>query len=111
MSTVRPYTISVPDSALAQLAQKLSSASFPDELDDVGWEYGTPLADVKRLSTYWKDKFDWRNTEARLNELPNYTCTIQAEGFEPLQIHFVHFKSKVENAIPLLFIHGCAYVF
>lgn len=107
MSNIQPYKISVSDSVLTELTQKLSSAKFPDELDNAGWEYGSPLADVKKLTAYWRDKFNWRNVEAKLNELPNYTCTIQAEGFKPLRIHFVHARSKVANAIPLLFIHGC----
>ncbi|KAL9122766.1 MAG: hypothetical protein Q9187_000683 [Circinaria calcarea] len=106
MSIIRPYTISIPDSAIAQLTQKLSSVIVPDELDEVGWEYGAPLDEVSRLLAYWRDKFKWRNVEARLNQLPNYTCIIQAETFSPLQIHFVHSQSKVDNAIPLLFIHG-----
>ncbi|MCJ1395409.1 hypothetical protein MMC18_008295, partial [Xylographa bjoerkii] len=106
MSTVQPYSISVSDDELSQLSEKLSHAKFPDELDEAGWDYGTPLADVKKLATYWKDEFNWRNAETKLNQLPNYQCTVQAEGFDPLQIHFVHAKSEVENAIPLLFIHG-----
>lgn len=107
MSIIRPYTISIPDSAIAQLAQKLSSAIIPDELDEADWEYGVPRGEVSRLLAHWRDKFNWRSVEARLNQLPNYTCTIQAETFSPLQIHFVHSQSKVANAIPLLFIHGC----
>ena len=107
MASIRPYNISIPNSALAELKAKLSSASFPDELHDAEWEYGVPVAEMERLVSYWKDTFDWRKSETSLNDLPNYQCTIQVEGFDPLQIHFVHYKSKVANAIPLLFIHGC----
>lgn len=111
MDTVKPYTISVPDEKLEHLAQKLSTASFPDELDDSDWDYGAPLDDVKRLTQYWREKYDWRKHEAKMNELPNFITSIQVGGFEPLDIHFVHQRSEVENAIPLLFSHGCMLLF
>ena len=107
MTSIESYTVSVPDSEIQRLKQKLSVASFPDELEDSGWDYGVPLADVKRLSTYWKDHYSWRKAEASINELPNFRTTIQVQGFEPLKIHFIHQPSKVNGAIPLLFCHGC----
>ena len=107
MASVKPYKTSVPDSELSSLRQKLSEATFPSELSDSDWDYGSPLADIKRLTAYWKDSFDWRKAEAKLNEVPQYTTTIQAEGFDALNIHFVHQQSKVNGAIPLLFVHGC----
>ena len=102
-----PYKVHVPDSQLDQLKQRLSLATFPDELEGAEWDLGSPLADVKRLASYWKDGFDWRMAEEKINKLPQFTTTIQAEGFEPLRIHFVHRQSQIENAIPLIFIHGC----
>ena len=107
MASIEPYTVSISDSELERLAQKLSLTSFPDELDEADWAYGSPLADVKRLATYWKETFNWKDAEAKVNELPNYITPIQAEGFESLKIHFVHQKSEVDGAIPLLFVHGC----
>ena len=107
MASVEPYTVSVPDSKLERLAQKLEAADFPDELDQVDWDYGAPLADVKRLAQYWKVKYDWRKHEARINELPNYRTEIPVDGFETLDIHFIYQKSDVDGAIPLLFSHGC----
>ena len=107
MADIKPYQISVPDSELERLRQKLSTATFPDELDQAGWDYGAPLADIKRLAAYWKDEFDWRKAEAKLNELPNFQTPIQLDGFESLNIHFVHQKSPIKEAIPLLFCHGC----
>lgn len=106
MASVEPYHISVPDSRLELLHQKLAAADLPDELEAAGWDYGVPLADVKRLATYWKDTYDWRKQEAKLNELPNFRTSINVEGFETLNIHFVHQKSTVDGAIPLLFCHG-----
>ncbi|SLM41072.1 microsomal epoxide hydrolase [Lasallia pustulata] len=106
MADIKLYQISVPDSELERLRQKLSTVTFPDELDQAGWDYGAPLADIKRLAAYWKDEFDWRKAEAWLNELPNFQTPIQVDGFESLNIHFVHQKSPIREAIPLLFCHG-----
>ena len=110
MASIEPYTISVPDSKLATLTQKLSTATFPDELDDAGWDYGAPLADIKRLTEYWRDSYDWRAQEAAINStLPQYHTDIHVDGFGTLDIHFVYQKSEVEGAIPLLFCHGCRF--
>lgn len=107
MADIKPFTISVADGQLEDLKARLSLAKFPqDELDGAGWDYGSPLQDVKRLTAYWRDAFDWRKAEAELNQHPHFTTSIQCTGFEPLQIHFLHQRSHVANAIPLLFIHG-----
>lgn len=108
MASIESYIISVPEEQRQRLTQKLEATTFPDELDQAGWDYGAPLADVKRLATYWRESFDWRKQEAKLNELPNFKTAIQVDGFESLDIHFVHQKSDVDGAIPLLFSHGCA---
>ena len=107
MAPVTPFTIAVSNDHLDRLQKKLELAEFPDELDHAEWDYGAPLADVKRLTTYWKDEFDWRKQEADINKLPQYQTQIKVDGFEALNIHFVHQKSGNPKAIPLLFIHGC----
>ena len=107
MTSIEPYTISVPNEQRQRLIKKLEVTTFPDELDQAEWDYGAPLADVKRLGTYWKEKFDWGKQETELNKLPNFKTAIQVDGFESLDIHFVHQQSNVEGAIPLLFSHGC----
>ncbi|KLO16560.1 alpha/beta-hydrolase [Schizopora paradoxa] len=107
MSVVQPYTISVPDEAIALLKAKLESTRFPDELEDAEWLYGAPLVDIKRLVERWKDGYDWRKHEAELNEeLPQFKVDIEVDGFETLNIHFVHKKSNLDSAIPLVFVHG-----
>ncbi|XP_006462427.1 hypothetical protein AGABI2DRAFT_186340 [Agaricus bisporus var. bisporus H97] len=107
MSTESPFTIAVPDEQILLLKQKLELARFPDELEEAGWSYGAPLKDVQRLAAYWKDGFDWRKHEALLNEeLPQFTRDVEVEGFGSLNIHYVHKKSSVDSAIPLLFVHG-----
>ena len=83
-----PFKIAVPDADLDLLRQKLALARFPDELDGAGWDYGAPLADVKRLAAHWKDGFDWRTAEAALNaELPQYTRTIEVDGHGAFTAH------------------------
>ncbi|KAG6847803.1 hypothetical protein H0H93_005897 [Arthromyces matolae] len=102
-----PFTIAIPEERLSLLQQKLALTTFPDELEEAGWHYGVPLADIKRLVNYWKDGFDWRKHEAALNaELPQYTRDIEVEGYGTLNIHYVHKRSDVKAAIPLLFVHG-----
>ncbi|KAJ7106276.1 Alpha/Beta hydrolase protein [Mycena epipterygia] len=102
-----PFTISISPESLELLKQKLELTRFPDELDGAGWAYGAPLADIKRLVSRWKGGYDWRKHEAQLNaELPQFTRDIDVEGFGTLNIHYVHKRSALENAIPLLFVHG-----
>lgn len=80
---------------------------LPDEPEDSGWDYGVPLADVQRLLARWKNGYDWRKYEKELNdELPQFQTDIDVDGFGILKIHFVHKKSEVPGAIPLLFVHG-----
>lgn len=109
-STQQQYTLAVPDADLELLRKKLELVRLPDELDGARWDYGVPLADIKRLVAHWKDGFDWRKAEAEINKLPMFTRGIEVEGFGMLNIHYVHQKSGVKNAIPLLFVHGCEYI-
>ena len=102
-----PFTLHVSDANLDLLQQKLALVRFPDELDGAGWDYGVPLAHVKRLTEHWRDGFDWRKAEAEINALPMFTRDIDVEGFGTLNVHYVHQRSEAEAAIPLIFIHGC----
>ncbi|PBK59184.1 alpha/beta-hydrolase [Armillaria solidipes] len=102
-----PFKISIPEEKLELLQQRLALVTFPDELDDSGKKYGAPLKDIQRLVARWKDGFNWRAQEAALNaELPQFTRDIDVESFGVLNIHYVHKKSEVEGAVPLLFVHG-----
>lgn len=109
MPSATPFTLNVPNERLERLRAQLELTDFPDELDDAGWDYGAPLADVKRLTAYWKDEFDWRKQEAEINKLPQFQTEIKVDGYEPLNIHFIHQKNENTKAIPLLFVHGCRY--
>ncbi|THH28032.1 hypothetical protein EUX98_g6159 [Antrodiella citrinella] len=106
MTEEKTFKLTVPDSELELLRKKLDLARFPDELNEAGWEYGTPLADVRRLVARWKDGFDWRAAEAKINELPQFTRDIDVDRFGTLNIHYVHAKSASKDALPLLFVHG-----
>ena len=110
--SIKPFTIAVPDSHLQTLREKLTLATFPDELDNAEWDMGAPLDDVKRLATVWKNDFNWREKEKQLNEqLAQFTVPVPVEGFGELEVHFLHHRSESPNAIPLLSVHGCMYSF
>ncbi|TCD68986.1 hypothetical protein EIP91_009208 [Steccherinum ochraceum] len=101
-----PFKLSISESELELLHKKLDLARFPDELEEAGWDYGAPLADVRRLAERWKNGFDWRAAEAKINKLPQFTRDIDVDRFGTLNIHYVHVKSEAKDAIPLLFVHG-----
>jgi hypothetical protein len=103
-----PFQINVPDEKLDTLRVKIELATFPDELEDAMWKYGAPLVDIKRLAEKWRTSYDWREHEREINQgLPMFTRDIEVDGFGALNIHYVHKKSDVVDAIPLLFCHGC----
>lgn len=66
---------------------------------------------MKSLTNHWKNGFDWRKQEAELNMLPQFKTKIEVDGFGILDMHFVHSKSDSAGAIPLLFCHGCNFIF
>ena len=100
-AAVRPFTISIPDGDLADLKQRLSRARMPDEIDGIGWDQGTSRAYLTELVAYWRDRFDWRAQERRLNRFPQFKTTIDG-----MEIHFIHVRSREANALPLIITHG-----
>ena len=98
---VTPYEIKIDASVLTDLKTRLSMARFPDELEGVGWDYGTELGYLKELTAYWRDDFDWRAQEAMLNAFDQFTTEIDG-----LNIHFIHQRSKEPDAMPLIITHG-----
>ncbi|KIX00774.1 uncharacterized protein Z518_09839 [Rhinocladiella mackenziei CBS 650.93] len=105
-SPVESHQISIPQSRIRELNTKLDHARFPDELDAAEWDMGAPLVDIQRLTKFLRQDFNWREAEEKLNQLPHFVTSIQCEGYERLKIHFLHKKSSVKGAIPLLFVHG-----
>ncbi|GAB3931424.1 epoxide hydrolase [Kribbella albertanoniae] len=99
--TIEPFRLAVPDSELADLRTRLDLVRWPDEIPNAGWEYGVPVAYLQDLVAYWRDTYDWRAAEARLNEWPQFTTTIDGA-----QVHFAHLRSSAPDAIPLILTHG-----
>jgi pimeloyl-ACP methyl ester carboxylesterase len=96
-----PFRIQVPDAVLSDLKQRLARTRFPGEIAGSEWDYGTNLGYLKELVAYWRDKFDWRAAERRLNQFDQFTTNIDG-----LDIHFVHQRSKDPKALPLAVTHG-----
>ena len=98
---LRPFKLHVPQADIDDLHRRLRNTRWPDEIPDVGWEYGIPLAYVKALADHWLNAFDWREHEARINEFPQYLTKIDGQ-----RVHFLHVRSQQPGAIPLLMTHG-----
>jgi pimeloyl-ACP methyl ester carboxylesterase len=98
---ITPFRIDVPQGDLDDLAARLAATRWPGELAGAGTGYGMPLGTVRRLAERWRTGYDWRVHEARLNEIPQYTTTIDGQN-----IHFLHVRSAEPGALPLLLLHG-----
>jgi epoxide hydrolase len=98
---IRPFRVEIPQAALSDLRQRLARTRFPDEIPGVGWSRGVPLDYLRGLAQYWADGFDWREQEAKLNGLPQFTTTIDGQN-----IHFLHVRSPEPDALPLIISHG-----
>jgi len=98
---IRPFRIDVPQRDLDDLHDRLDRTRWPDELPRVGWAYGVPLDYLKELAQYWRHEYDWRKAEARLNEWPQFTTTIDGDT-----LHFAHIRSPEPDATPLIVTHG-----
>ena len=98
---IEPFTINVPDSVLMDLKERLVRARMPDEPDGVGWMLGTNQAYLKQLVDYWRDEFDWRAQERRLNRFEQFKAAIDG-----IDVHFIHQRSEEPGAFPLILTHG-----
>ena len=96
-----PFTIDVPQADLNDLRQRLSRTRFPQDLPGVDWSQGTPTAALREYVAAWRDEFDWRTVEARFNRYPQFITAIDGQ-----RIHFLHIRSEVADATPLLLLHG-----
>jgi pimeloyl-ACP methyl ester carboxylesterase len=97
---VSPFTIHIPDERLATLAAKVAAYDWDQLPDTGGWQSGVGIADLKRLVSYWTDRYDWRTVERSLNTLPHFITEIEGQG-----IHFVHARGDGTRP-PLLLLHG-----
>jgi epoxide hydrolase len=98
---IKPFRIDIPQSDLDDLAARLAATRWPNEVTRAGTDYGMPLGVVQRLAERWRAGYDWRAHEARLNDIPQYTTTIDGQS-----IHFLHVRSAEPEALPLLLLHG-----
>lgn len=96
-----PFKIQIPDAVLRDLKDRLSRTRYPDQIEGAGWDYGTNLAYLKELVAYWRDRFEWREQERRLNRFEQFKTKIDG-----LDVHFVHRRAKRPNALPLIVVHG-----
>ncbi len=95
-----PYQIEISDDRLATIARKVADYDWSELPDAGGWRSGVGVADLQRLVAYWRDVYDWRAVERRLNRLPNFTTDIDGK-----QLHFVHLRGDGSKP-PLLLLHG-----
>ena len=100
-AVIRPLTIDVPEADLQDLWARVAATRFPERETVEDDSQGVPLALMQNLARYWATEYDWRKCEVRLNAVPNYITEIDG-----LDIHFIHVRSKHEDALPLVVCHG-----
>jgi len=98
---IRQFNIDVPEAELTELRRRISDTRWPERETVMDESQGVPLAMIQELARYWGTDYDWRKCEAKLNALPQFITEIDG-----LDIHFMHVRSKHENALPLIVTHG-----
>ena len=98
---IQPFKIAIPQSTLNDLRERLAHTRWPDEVEGVGWSYGTNLDYLKSLVAYWQHEYDWRKQEALLNRYTQFRTDIDGLG-----IHFIHERGKGPNPLPIILTHG-----
>ena len=95
------FKLSVSAADIADLRERLGRTRFPDQAPGPAWEYGTDVAWMRELLEYWRDDFDWRAQEARLNAFAQYKVRLHE-----IDLHFLHVEGKGPDPCPLLLSHG-----
>ncbi|MDQ2652129.1 MAG: epoxide hydrolase 1 [Chloroflexota bacterium] len=98
---IRPFHVAVPEADLIDLRQRILATRWPEQETVSDTSQGVKLATMQALADYWATEHDWREVEARLNALPQFLTEIDG-----LDIHFMHVRSRHENALPLIVTHG-----
>jgi pimeloyl-ACP methyl ester carboxylesterase len=98
---VRPFLVDIPDEALDDLRRRVAATQWPEKETVGDQSQGVPLAMMQELARYWATDYDWRKCEAKLNALPQFMTEIGG-----LDIHFLHVRSRHEDALPLIVNHG-----
>jgi pimeloyl-ACP methyl ester carboxylesterase len=100
-NAIRPFHVNVPEAELTELRRRINATRWPERETVTDTSQGVQLATTQKLARYWATEHDWRKVEARLNALPQFITEIDG-----LDIHFIHARSKHENALPLIVTHG-----
>jgi pimeloyl-ACP methyl ester carboxylesterase len=95
------FILNVPDAAIADLRERLARTRFPDQAPGEPWEYGTNVEYMRRLVEHWRNGFDWRAQEARLNAFPQFKAALH-----DIDVHYLHVPGNGPNPCPLLLMHG-----
>ena len=98
---IKPFKIEISDTELKEIYLKVKNYPWHEMPNDGGWEYGTNLNYMKKISNYWVKDFDWKKQEAEINKFSNFTTIV-----EDIKIHFIHEKGSGSNPVPLLLMHG-----
>jgi hypothetical protein len=98
---IRAFRLNVPEAKLRELRRRIKATNWPERETVTDESQGVQLATMQGLARYWGTDYDWRKCEARLNALPQFMTEIDG-----LDIHFIHARSKHENALPLIVTHG-----
>ena len=100
-NAIRPFHVNVPEAELTELRRRINATKWPGRETVTDHSQGVQLATIQALARYWGTEYDWRKVEARLNALPQFMTEIDG-----LDIHFIHLRSKHEDALPLIVTHG-----
>jgi pimeloyl-ACP methyl ester carboxylesterase len=100
-TAIRPFQVNVPEAELTELRRRIAARRWPTQELVKDRSQGVQLATMRELARYWTEEYDWRKCEARLNALPQFKTEIDG-----VDIHFIHVKSRHENALPLIMTHG-----
>jgi len=100
-NAIRPFQVSFPEEELSELRRRINATKWPEKEPVTDSSQGVQLATIQKLARYWGTEYDWRPCEAKLNALPNFITEIDG-----LDIHFIHVRSKHENALPIIITHG-----
>jgi pimeloyl-ACP methyl ester carboxylesterase len=98
---IRPFKVNVPEAELTELRRRINATRWPERETVTDESQGVPLATIQELARYWATDYDWRKCETKLNGLPQFMTEIDG-----LDVHFIHVRSKHENALPLIVTHG-----
>jgi pimeloyl-ACP methyl ester carboxylesterase len=100
-ASIRPFRVEFPDEALVDMRRRIAETQWPERETVSDTSQGVPLETMQELARYWATDYDWRGCEAKLNALPHFVTEIDG-----LDIHFIHVRSKHEDALPLVVNHG-----